>query len=81
SKAVPPLQRAVQLDEEMYDFPSAELIPSRVALALADLQTGDHSQSAKLLALVESVHRVHPHLGERFEAPLRELRSKLARIT
>jgi serine/threonine protein kinase len=78
SKAVPRLQRAVQLDEEMYDFPSAELIPSRVALALAYLQAGNHTQSAKLLTLVESIHRMHPHLGERFEEPLRELRSKLA---
>jgi hypothetical protein len=46
--------------------------------ALAYLQTGNRSEARKLLALAESVYKVHPRLGERFEAPIRELRSKLS---
>lgn len=76
-QALLPLQHAVQLDAEMYDSASAELIPSRVAVAAAYLKTGNHAESARLLALAESVHRVHPHLGERFEVPFRELRRNL----
>ena len=77
SNALPSLRHAIQLDQEMYNSESADLIPSRVALAAAYLQTGNRAQAAKLLALAESVHKIHPHLGERFEAPLRELRRNL----
>ncbi len=77
SQALPVLRHAMQLDAEMYDPSSAELIPARVACAAAYLQTGNRAESAKLLALAESVHKVHPHLGERFETPLRELKKNL----
>jgi len=76
SKAVLSLEHARQLDEEMYEFPSAELIPSCTALALAYFQTGNRAESLKLLTEAESIHKSHPHLAERFEAPLRELRRK-----
>jgi hypothetical protein len=77
SKAMPRLERARQLEEEMYNAPSAELIPARTALALAYFQMGNRTESAKLLALAESIRKSHPHLAERFEAPLRELRSQM----
>jgi len=77
SDAIAPLQHAMQLDSEMYDASSAELIPARVALADAYLETSQTAESVKLLAQVEAVHKLHPRLGERFEAPLRALRASL----
>ena len=77
--ALEPLQHGVQLDEEMYDFDSAERIPARVALATAYLQAGNRAESAKLFAQVEHLRRIHPHLGERFRVPVVNITSKPAK--
>ena len=78
AEALAPLRRAVQLDEEMYDSGSAELLPAKIALAAAYLDTGNRDESAKLFSQIESVRKLHRHLGERFEAPLRALQRRLA---
>jgi serine/threonine-protein kinase len=66
AQALASLQHAVQLDEEIYDSGSAELLPAKVALAAAHLQMGNRAESAKLLAQAESIRKLHPHLGMRF---------------
>lgn len=76
-QALEPLQRAVKLDAEMYDDTSAELIPARAALAAAYFEAGNRAESIKLLAELESVYKIHPHLGDRFEGPLRAVRQSL----
>jgi len=77
AQAIDPLQRAIHLDAAMYDSASAELIPARVALATAYLQTGNRAEAVKLLAQIELIQKLHPLLGERFERPIRELRQSL----
>jgi serine/threonine protein kinase len=76
-QALEPLKRAVQLGNEMYDSSSAELIPARATLGVAYLELGNRDESIKLLDQAESIHKSHPHLGERFEARVRELRQRL----
>jgi tetratricopeptide (TPR) repeat protein len=78
SEALAPLRRAVQLEEEMYDSGSAELLPAKIALAAAYLDTGNRGESAKLVKQIESVRKLHRHLGERFEVPLRVLHRRMA---
>jgi predicted Ser/Thr protein kinase len=74
SQALPRLQRAVELDSEMFDPLSTEMLPAQGALATAFLQIGDRGSAAKLLAQAESNWRRHRHLGERYEQPIRALR-------
>jgi tetratricopeptide (TPR) repeat protein len=76
-QALDPLKRAVQLGSEMYDPFSAELIPARATLGVSYLVIGDRGESMKLLEQAESIHKSHPHLGERFDARLRDLRQGL----
>ncbi len=78
SEALAPLRLAVQLEEEMYDSGSAELLPAKIALAAAYLDTGNRGESAKLVKQIESVRKLYRHLGERFEAPLRALHRRMA---
>lgn len=78
-QALEPLRRAVELDKEMYDSDSAELIPARAALGLAYHETTNRREAAQLLAQIEVIHEIHPHLGARFEEPFKNLRAKVAR--
>ncbi|MBV9505383.1 MAG: hypothetical protein JO323_10315 [Acidobacteriia bacterium] len=72
-RALQPLRRAVKLDSEMYAPESAEQIPAAAALGIAYLQTGSRAEAVRTLADIEAVQKHHPHLGDRFEVPLRDL--------
>ncbi len=76
-QALEPLMRADRLAGEIYDSASAELIPAKAALGVAYLEMGNRSESMKLLAQAESIHKSHLRLGERLNGRLRELRQAL----
>jgi eukaryotic-like serine/threonine-protein kinase len=76
-RALESLMRADRLAGEIYDSTSAELIPAKAALGFAYLEMGNRSESMKLLAQAESIHKFHPHLGERLDGRLRQLRQAL----
>ena len=60
-QALEPLMRAERLAGEVYDSASAELIPAKAALGVAYLEMGNRSESMKLLAQAESIHKSHLH--------------------
>ena len=78
SQALPRLQRALELNTQIYDPLSTELLPAQATLANAYLQAGDLTRAKALLAKAESIRKRHRKLGERYEKPLRELKRTLA---
>lgn len=76
-QALEALTRADRLVGEIYDSASVELIPAKAALGVAYPETGNRSESMKLLAQAESIHKFHLRLGERLDGRLRELRQAL----
>ncbi len=71
ARALPRLQRALELDRQMYDAWSTEMLPVQATMARAYLQAGDSSRAEPLLAQAEAIRKRHVQLGERYEAPLR----------
>ena len=66
-QALEPLMRAERLAGEVYDSASAELVPAKAALGVAYRKMGNRSESMKLLAQAESIHKSHLDLGERLD--------------
>jgi hypothetical protein len=77
-KALPPLQRAVNLTSEMYDTKSVRLLPAKAALGIAHLQLGNRQMAQKYLAEADSLRSLHRNLGLPFEHPLQDLRQAVA---
>jgi tetratricopeptide (TPR) repeat protein len=79
-EALPLLQRAVQLGEEVYDRScSPALADSQIALAKCLLDLGRRDQARTLLSRAKEIHSTHKDLGDQFRKPLRELEALLAR--
>jgi tetratricopeptide (TPR) repeat protein len=76
-KALPLLQRAVNLTSEMYDEKSIQRLPSQAALGMAYSQLGDMQKAKKYLAQADYLRSLHSHLGEQFERPVRILRENI----
>jgi serine/threonine protein kinase len=78
ARAMPSLQRAVDMAVAMYDPVSPDIAIAKAALASAYLDSGDQRKAAELCAQAEGIRGMHQQLAEVYERPLRILSQRLA---
>lgn len=76
--ALAPLERALQLGNEVFD-PARSLLlaDSEIALASSLAELGRSDRARALLAQAKAIHATHRELGEQYKAPLRLLETRL----
>ncbi len=78
--ALPLLNRAVELDAQLYDSKLSPLLAdAKVALANGYLDLGNRKRAVSLLADAIAIHAAHKVLGEQYRAPLRHLALRLGK--
>jgi tetratricopeptide (TPR) repeat protein len=79
--ALPLLQRAAAVRNELLDPNSPALADAYIALANCRFDLGDRKAGSALLARAEAIHARHPRLGEQYGTPLRHLERVKATAT
>ena len=81
SRALPLLQRAVELRRSIMDANSPELAEAQIALGECYFALGDNQHAKLLAAAASSGLASHPQIGKQFSQPLQELQGRLKKAS
>jgi serine/threonine-protein kinase len=80
TEALPHLQRAVELRENMDDSASPWLAQARIALAKCLINRGDADEARRLLAKAKAALASHAEIGPQFRTPLQQAQAQLQKL-